>query len=56
MSLLQKWLMAMVGLGAGFLVVTNPIGVYRAAQAGRNLIGGTIVDVTTGGKGRTQTS
>ncbi|MDB4872534.1 MAG: hypothetical protein JWL97_3538 [Gemmatimonadales bacterium] len=40
----------MSGLGALFLVVSNPNGVYKAAQAGRTLIGGTTVDIITGGK------
>lgn len=54
MTLVQKVIAGLLGLGAGFLVFTNPTGVYKAAQAGRSLIAGSIVDVTTGGKGRTQ--
>lgn len=52
MSILQKWMMALVGLGAGYLVFTNPEGFYKAAQGIRSLTAGSIVDVTTGGKGR----
>lgn len=54
MTLLQKWIAGLLGLGAGLLVFTNPNGVWTAAQAGRSLIAGSIVDVSTGGKGRTQ--
>lgn len=54
MSLLQKWMLGLIGLGAGFLVVTNPNGFYKAAQGFRSLTAGSIADVTTGGKARTQ--
>jgi hypothetical protein len=50
MSLAQKWLAGMISLGALYLVVANPTGVYKAAQAGRQLVGGTEVDIITGGK------
>ncbi|MDB5910550.1 MAG: hypothetical protein JWP34_4664 [Massilia sp.] len=50
MSLAQKWLAAMSGLGALYLVVSNPTGVYKAAQAVRQVVGGTTVDIITGGK------
>lgn len=56
MGTVQKFMLALIGLGAGYLVFTNPNGVFRASQAARNLIGGSIVDVTTGGKGRTATN
>jgi hypothetical protein len=49
-STIQKWLLMLGGLGALYLVVTNPNGVVKAAQAGRNLIGGTESDVISGGK------
>ena len=52
MTLVQKWMLALVGLGAGFLVFTNPEGFYKAASGFRSLTAGSIVDVTTGGKGR----
>lgn len=50
MTLLQKWLTALVGLGAGFLVFANPDAFYKAATGVRSLTAGSIVDVTTGGK------
>jgi len=50
MTLLQKWMLALVGLGAGYLVLTNPDSFYKAATGFRNLTAGSIVDVTTGGK------
>jgi hypothetical protein len=51
MTLVQKWMLALVGLGAGFLVFTNPEGFYKFATGTRSLVAGSIVDVTTGGKG-----
>jgi hypothetical protein len=51
MTLVQKWLAGMIGLGALFLVVTNPNGFYKATTGLRGLTAGSIVDVTTGGKG-----
>lgn len=54
MTLLQKYLMALVGLGAGAMVFSNPTGVYKAAQSFRTVTSAPIVDVTTGGKGRVQ--
>lgn len=53
-SLLQKWMLALVGLGAGYLVFTNPNAFYKAATGLRSLTAGSIVDVTTGGKGNTK--
>jgi hypothetical protein len=50
MSVLQKWLSSLTGLGALYLVVTNPNGVYKVLDGARKLIGGTEVDVITGGK------
>jgi hypothetical protein len=50
MTVVQKWLTGLIGLGALYLVVTNPQGVYRAAQAGQKLIGGTETQIITGGK------
>jgi hypothetical protein len=47
---LQKWLMGLLGLGALYLVVTNPSGFYKAAQGIRQVVGGTEVDVITGGR------
>ena len=54
MTLLQKWIAGLLGLGAGVLVFTNPNGVWTAAKSIRSVTAGSIVDVTTGGKGRTQ--
>jgi hypothetical protein len=54
MSLLQKWMMGLLGLGAGYLVFTNPNAFYKAATGFRSLTAGSIADVTTGGKARTQ--
>lgn len=48
MSLVQKWIALLGGLGAGFLVFSNPEGVFKAAQAIRSVTAGSIVDVTTG--------
>lgn len=50
MTLLQKWLAGLIGLGALYLVGTNPDGFYKAASGVRQLTAGSIVDVTTGGK------
>ena len=46
--LLQKWLAALVGLGAAFLVFSKPDAFYKAAQGVRSVTAGSIVDVTTG--------
>ena len=51
MTLVQKWIMGLIGLGAAYLVLTNPEGFYKAATGLRSLTAGSIVDVTTGGKG-----
>jgi hypothetical protein len=50
MTTVQKWLMAMAGLGALYLVVTNPNGVYKAAQSVKTIVGGTETQIITGGK------
>lgn len=51
MTLPQRWTLALVLLGAGFLVLSKPDAFYKAASGVRNLTAGSIVDVTTGGKG-----
>ena len=51
MTIVQKWLAGMIGLGALYLVVANPEGFYKATTGLRKLTAGSIVDVTTGGKG-----
>lgn len=50
MSTVQKWLTGLIGLGALYLVVTNPEGVYKASVGFRQLVGGTEADVISGGK------
>jgi hypothetical protein len=50
MPVAQKWLSGLIGLGALYLVVSNPNGVYRAGQAVGKLTGGTVTQITTGGK------
>jgi hypothetical protein len=50
MGLAQKWILIMGGLGALYLVVTNPNGFYRAASGVKNLVGGTETQIITGGK------
>lgn len=50
MPLLQKWGLALVGLGAAYLVFTNPEGFYKAASGLQKLTAGSIVNITTGGK------
>lgn len=52
MGLAQKWTLGLIALGAFYLVVTNPNGFYKATQGLRQLTAGSVVDVTTGGKGR----
>jgi hypothetical protein len=50
MSLVQKWLAGLIGLGAGFLVLSKPDAFYKAAMGFKNLTAGSVVSVTTGGK------
>jgi hypothetical protein len=50
MGTLQKWLLGLVGLGALYLVVTNPQGFYKAATGVRQIVGGTESDIISGGK------
>ena len=52
MSLVQKWMLGIIGLGAGYLVLTNSAGFFKAATGVRSLVAGSVVDVTTGGRGR----
>jgi hypothetical protein len=49
-SLAQKWIAGLLGLGALFLVATQGSGLFQAAKAGRELIGGTESDIISGGK------
>lgn len=50
MSVVQKWLSGLIGLGALYLVVTNPQGIYSALNGFRQLVGGTETDIITGGR------
>jgi hypothetical protein len=50
MSTVQKWLTGLIGLGALYLVVTNPNGFYKAAQGVQKIVGGTETQIITGGK------
>ena len=50
MSLLQQFIAGTLVLSALYLILKNPPGVLSAAQAGRNLIGGTQTDIITGGQ------
>ena len=50
MTIVQKWLTALVGLGAGYLVLANPDSFYKATTGLKNLTAGSIATVTTGGK------
>jgi hypothetical protein len=50
MGTLQKWLLGLVGLGALYLVVTNPQGFYKAATGVRQIVGGTESDIISGGR------
>lgn len=48
MSLVQKWLLGLVSLGAGYMVLANPDALVKGANAFRSVTAGSIVDVTTG--------
>ena len=50
MGTLNKWLVIVGGLGALYLVVTNPEGFYKATSGIKNLVGGTETQIITGGK------
>lgn len=50
MGLVQKWVLMLGGLGALYLVVTNPNGFYKAAQGVKQIVGGTETEIITGGK------
>jgi hypothetical protein len=47
MGTVQKWLLYMAGLGALALVVANPTGVLKAAQAVQTIVGGTETQIIT---------
>lgn len=48
MNTVQKWLSGLIGLGALFLVVSNPRGVASALSAGQQFISGTERTALTG--------
>jgi hypothetical protein len=50
MGLAQKFVLGLLGLGAGYMVLANPNSFFKAAQGIRQVAAGSIVDVTTGGK------
>lgn len=50
MQTVQKWLMGMIGLGALYLVVTNPNGFYKATSGVKNLVAGGETQIITGGR------
>jgi hypothetical protein len=50
MSTIQKYLMGLVGLGALYLVVSNPKGIAAAGAAFKNITGGAVTQITTGGR------
>lgn len=50
MSTVQKWLTGLIGLGALYLVVTNPNGFYKAAEGVQKIVGGTETEIITAGK------
>lgn len=54
MGVVQKYMLWLVGLGAGYLVITNPNSFFKVATGIRSVTAGSIVDVTTGGKGKTK--
>lgn len=53
MSLAQKWLMGLLSLGAAYMVMANPDAFYKGAKGLEGLTAGSVVAVTTGGKGKT---
>ena len=50
MSAIQKWLSGLIGLGALYLVVSNPNGTYKVLTGLQRLTAGSVVNITTGGK------
>jgi hypothetical protein len=47
MGTVQKWLVMMAGLGALVIVVANPNGVFSAAKAVTQVVGGTESTIIT---------
>jgi hypothetical protein len=48
MALAQKWLLGLIGLGAGLLVFSNPDAVYKVSKGFEQLTAGSVVAVATG--------
>lgn len=53
MTLVQKWILGLLTLGAGYMVLANPDAFYKGAKGLEGLTAGSVVAVTTGGKGKT---
>jgi hypothetical protein len=47
-NVVQKWLAGLIGLGAAYLVLTNPTGVATGLSAAQNFISGTERTAITG--------
>lgn len=50
MTLLQKWLLGLLGLGALGLVVAKPDAVYKVGSGIRNATAGSVADIINAGK------
>ena len=46
MQPLQRWMLWLVGLGAGYMVLAKPEAVYKLGQTFRSVTAGSIRDVT----------
>lgn len=52
MGTVQKYLVIIAGLGAGYMVLAHPDSFYKVASGVNKLAAGSVVAVTTGGKGK----
>lgn len=50
MSTVQKWLLGLIGLGASYMVLTNPNGFYKTAKGLEDLTAGSVTQISTGGR------
>lgn len=50
--MIQKWLLILGALGAGYMVLQSPAAFATAAGAVEKLTAGSVVAVDTGGKGK----
>jgi len=48
MTTLQKWLAGLIGLGALYIVATDPTGIASALKAGQGFVSGTLHTAVTG--------